>query len=304
MIYLGLAILGACSIGLLFKFSENRGLHRYIITAVNYLTASIISLVMAIRANLLPQIGMISGDGLLNRVSTITREGGVLPTGNSSLWAIIIGVMTGIFFLNAFIYYQKSIFENGIALSGMFSRLGVLIPMIISIIIWKEIPSGIHSIGITLAISAIVLANLEFEKRGQFEMRSSLIFLFLFSGVGIFCNKLFQKYALLEHKSIFLLIAFFTALLLALRIVARKKQGITPPDLVVGILVGSANLATNYFLVMALSRIKAAVVFPIYSAGSIIAMALGGVLIFRERLRPKDIFAICMTIIAIVLINL
>ncbi len=304
MIYLTLAILGACSIGLLFKYSENHGLHRYSITSINYLTASIIALIMSVQANLLPLLGNMSADRLWNRVSDITTNGGTLPVGNSVLWAAIIGALTGFFFLNAFIYYQKGIFESGIALSSMFSRLGVLIPMTVSIIIWQELPSIVQSLGIVLAIVAIVLVNLDLEGKGSLQLRSSLLQLFVFSGAGIFCSKIFQKYSLIEHKGLYLLLTFFTAFVLSLRVLHRKKQGVGRSDVIVGALVGVSNLLTNYFLVMALSQIKAAIVFPISSAGAIITMTLGGVILFGERLRRQDITAISMTIVAVVLINL
>ncbi|MFH2133323.1 MAG: EamA family transporter [bacterium] len=304
MIYLALAILSASSIGLLFKYSENRGMHRYTITAVNYLTASCIALVISMRADLVSRLSLVSGTGLLKRVAAITLDGGMLPPGNSVLWAVLIGIMTGFFFLNAFIYFQRSIFENGIALSSMFARLGVLIPMTVSIIIWQEIPSSIQNVGIALAIAAIVLVNLEFEKNRTLVLRSTLLLLFIFSGAGIFCNKLFQKYALLEFKGLFLLFAFSTAFLFALRVCAQKKQTLTLPDLGIGMAVGSCNLLTNYFLIMALSQMKAAIVFPISSAGAIITMTLGGVILFRERLHLKDMLAMTMTLIAIILINM
>lgn len=303
MIYLGLAIICSCSIGLLFKFSETRGLHRYSVTTVNYITASATALVMSGAVGTLSRLDSISATGLPGRLVAITLGGGTLPAGNSLLWALLVGINTGFFFLYAFIYYQKSISENGVALSGMFSRLGILIPMAVSIVIWREYPSSLQNVGIILAIAVIVLVNVDLQNRGWPKPNATLLLVFVTTGMGIFSNKIFQKYALLEHKSLFLLFAYSTALLFSLRVSFRERQAVELPDILIGVLVGVINLTTNYFIIIALSRIKAAVVFPILSAGTIICITLGGVLIFGEKLRRRDIFAFCMTIIAVILIN-
>jgi multidrug transporter EmrE-like cation transporter len=46
---------------------------------------------------------------------------------------------------------------------------------------------------------------------------------------------------------------------------------------------------------------KAAVVFPLYSSMTIVMITLGGVALFGERLKKKEVIAIFLTICAIVI---
>lgn len=305
MTYLFLTILCSSSIGLSFKFSEKNQMHRYTITTANYVTASLVGLLLVLKNDLLIPKGDLSTESfLIDFARLVEKNEGLLSTGNSWIWSCLVGFLTGFFFLFAFVFYQKSIGENGIAKSAMSSRLGVLIPMAISIILWNEIPSAIQTVGIILAISSIVLLNLNSNHAGSSIHKSSLVFLFVFSGAGIFCNKLFQKYALLEYKNLFLFFVFSTALLMSVVLLIRKKEPANLGDCLAGIVVGLFNLFTNFFMILALSQLKASVVFPITSAGAIITMSLGGWLFFSEKLKSKDLVAICMTVFALILINI
>jgi len=305
MIYLFIAISFSAVIGLLFKFSEINGMHRYSITTVNYFTASLISFMLVLKDNLFSSFGPVTWSSFWNEfMSTPTGHTTVLSLQNSCVLAVFMGLITGIFYLNAFIYYQKGINKSGIALSGVFSRLGVLIPTIFAVLIWKELPSYQQLSGIVLAIFSIILINLNFDPTQKGKINTVLLLLFLTTGMGLFGNKIFQRYAVLELKNLYLFFVFFTALILSIRIVRREKQPFLKADIMVGAGVGFFNLFTNFFLILALNEIKASVAFPLFSAGSIILMTLGGLLVFKERLCKKDAVAIGMTIVAIVLINL
>ncbi|MCD8506348.1 MAG: hypothetical protein LRY37_04665 [Alkalibacterium thalassium] len=45
-------------------------------------------------------------------------------------------------------------------ISGTIAKLGILIPMIFSILIWREFPTAVQWIGILLSLVAIVVVNL------------------------------------------------------------------------------------------------------------------------------------------------
>jgi drug/metabolite transporter (DMT)-like permease len=305
MTYLLLTILCSSAIGLSFKYSEKRNLHRYYVTTANYVVASGIGLVLSLKNGLIIPEGRLSISSFVDELTRVVSQNtGVLSPANSWIWAAAVGILTGYFFLYAFIFYQKSIGENGIALSAMSSRLGVLIPMFVSILLWNEIPDSLQIVGIVLAIVSIVLINLNFNGSGEVRLRFSLIMLFFYAGFGIFCNKLFQKYALLSHKNLFLFFVFTTALVISLNLLRKKKMEGGFKDIAVGFVVGAFNLFTNFFMILALSELKASVVFPITSAGAIITMTLGGWLLFGEKIRKKDFIAICMTLVALVLINI
>ncbi len=119
-----------------------------------------------------------------------------------------------------------------------------------------------------------------------------------------FQNKLFQQYALIEYKDVFLFVIFITAFLLSLYFVIKSKEKVLKRDLLVGFLVGIPNLFSSYFLIMALNSIATSIAFPVYSAGSIIFISLGEVFLYKEKLSKKNKVAIVLVILALILINI
>lgn len=308
MIYLILAILCSSSIALIFKFSETSNMNRFVVTTSNYLIAFTTSLIL------------------------IFIEG--TPWTFFSFW---LGSLAGIFFFLSFYLYQRSVRESGASLSGAFGKMGILIPMILSVIIWNEMPGIIQWIGIGLALLSIILVNIPSKKEKK-NFHIDLIFLFIFGGMAEFFNKIFQKYAAQStDKNVFLFFVFFSAFIISLSfsLVKRNKGGgstgfdvsqqnlspllplptkkISPvvkpssllfPSVVTGLAVGVPNLFSSFFLIMSLDHIKTAVVFPIYSAGSITLITVASTLFFGEKLKLKEKLSIVVTVIALILVNL
>ena len=75
-------------------------------------------------------------------------------------------------------------------------------------------------------------------------------------------------------------------------------------DILTGFAVGIPNLFSSYFLILSLDTVKASVAYPIYSAGSILLINLGGFFIFKEKIARKNKFAIVLIVIALMLINI
>ncbi len=276
---------------------------RFVVTSFNYLAASLVSLVI-IWANGL-QLPFISFPVTGKDVSNIIPPQGSLTDPRSSLlWALIVGIPAGLFFFLAFIFYQKGIRENGAGLAGAFSKIGILIPMSVSIAIWNEIPTTLQSIGIGLSILSILMVNVSTDSLNLDKLRFSLLGLFLFSGLAEFSNKVFQKYGLIEDKLVFLFFVFFTAFLISGAFLLWRGKRPEPGAAFTGAIVGLPNLFCSYFLILALDGIKASVVFPLYTATTIVVINLGGYLFFKERLRKKERLSIGLMVVALVLINL
>ncbi|MGO1370122.1 MAG: SMR family transporter [Senegalia sp. (in: firmicutes)] len=302
MIYLLLAIICSSSIAIIFKFSETNNLNRYAVTTMNYFTAFTVSLVLALVEG---NIKMGLEGNFLDEFQDVIIEGNNLFSPMASLiWAIVVGIIAGAFFFLSFVYYQISVRENNVGLAGTFGKLGILVPMSFSIIIWKEFPTSIQWIGIILSLISIIIVNVSFEKQNLKDIHMNLILLFFFGGLAEFSNKIFQKYAISEYKSVFLFFVFFIAFIISLMTTIKRKKIIKKIDLLTGILVGIPNLFSSFFLIMALNYIETSIVFPIYSAGSIVIITLVGTLFFKEKLKKKEIIAIFMTIIALILINI
>ena len=303
MAYLFLAILSSSMIAFLFKFAENRQMNPYVITSANYFIAAMISLFLILKNQLLNDL--VKGPSFFKEWSLLlSNEQTLLSPYNSVLWGLGIGLISGIFFFSSFLYYQISVKENGVSLSGTFSKLGILIPMIFSIFIWKEYPSPIQWLGILLSLVSILIVNLSRESLKSFNLNKTILLLFFLGGIAEFSNKIYQKYALNYYKEVFLLAVFLSAFLISFIYANKKGSKWKLKEILTGFAVGIPNLFSSYFLILSLDTIPTSVAFPIFSAASIVLINIGGFLIFKEKIATKDKWAIVLVILALILINI
>ena len=303
MFYLFLATLCSATIALIFKHTENSNSNRYLITSSNYFIAFAISLFIMLYKNLLS--GIVKADSFLNEFKfLLSQDSYILSPYASIIWGVIVGCIAGFFFFSSFIYYQKSVKDNGVGISGTFAKLGILIPMIFSIIIWKEFPETFQWIGIGLSLISIVIVNLSSESLEKLDIKPTLILLFILGGMAEFSNKIYQNYALNDYKSVFLFCIFFVAFSISIILTFKNKAKFNIKDILTGFAVGIPNLFSSYFLILSLDTVKASVAYPVFTAGSILLINLGGFFIFKEKISRKNKFAIVLIVTALILINI
>lgn len=303
MFYLFLATLCSATIALIFKYTESSNTNRYLITSSNYFICFVISFFMIYYKGLLTNI--VKEQSFLTEFKyLLSQDSYILSPYSSTIWGIITGVVFGSFFFLGFIYYQKSVRENGVGITGTFGKLGILIPVVFSIILWKEFPTTIQWLGIFLSLVAIVIVNLSPQSLEKFDIKATLILFFLFGGLSDFSNKVYQKYAINDYKDIFLFSIFFVAFLISIFFTLKDKAKFNKKDILTGFAVGIPNLFSSYFLILSLDTLKASVAYPLYSAGGILLINVGGYLIFKEKISRKNKFAIGLIILASILINI
>lgn len=296
---------------LLLKYSETGQYNRYAVTTANYVMAFCFSLVLS------------SGDAVamtcyfplpesflyfMDEWRAVIGGGSILfSLGASFFWALIIGFAGGLFYCFGFIYIQKSIRENGVGITGAVAKLGIFFPMVLSLILWREVPTEFQIVGIVICVIAMGIISYPFDGSKRVKrVNLTLLLLFLISGSAEFSGKFFEKYAHVELKSVFLFTVFFTAFWISLIFLIKNVRSggrLGKKDLLMGLLVGIPNLLTSWFLISAFKHYPASVAFPIFSSGSILLITLGGAILFKERPTPREWRGIGMIVIAILLMN-
>ena len=225
---------------------------------------------------------------------------------------VILGIITGAFFLGGFLFLKYNMKYNGIVLSSTFMKLGVLIPTIMAIVVFGEVLSVLQIVGIAIAIAAIIIINFEKEPEGADCLGESktgnkkilLLVLLLLGGLGDSMSNIFEKLGPDSGKDGFLLLTFFTAFVITIAIVILGKKKLCKADILFGLLVGVPNYFSARFLLASLGSLEAVIVYPTYSVGTMVVVTIVGVIAFREKISKQKGLALGLIAVAIALLNM
>ena len=217
--------------------------------------------------------------------------------------AMLMGVLNGFFYLSGFVMLNWNIRKNGMVLSATFMKLGVLVPTIMAVLFFGEVPTFLQVIGILAALAAIVLIRSE---KGTNKIQSSLglLMLPLVGGMADGMSKVYEVYGSSQLNSHFLLYTFATAFVLCTALTFVKHQSATAKDILFGLLIGVPNYFTSRFLLLSLKNIPAIVAYPGYSVGTIVLVTLAGVAFFKEKLSRRQMAALAVIMAALAMLNL
>lgn len=214
-----------------------------------------------------------------------------------------MGAGNGVLYLAGFVLMQINIQRNGVVLSSIFQKLGLLVTLVISVCFYHEVPDLRQSAGFLLAVGAIVLMN--YQKGGKtVGYKAGLIWMLLTCGMADAMSKIFTEQGVPQLEGQFLFFTFATAMVLCLLYMKVKGQRIGIWEAVYGVAVAVPNFFSSKFLLGALESLPAVIVYPVFSVGSILAVTLAGVLVFRERLGKRQWIAMGLILVALVLLNI
>lgn len=279
MLYLILAILSSTMVQFVMRLSTDKVTNNSSMLAVNYAVCMLIA-------------GAYMGFGNL------------IPAGPKFGSALGLGALQGLIYLAAFVLLQYNDKRNGVVLSASFMKLGLLVPMAISIIFFHEQPGIFHIIGFVVAIAAILTINYEPKSAARAGSMASLIALLLVGGLVDVMAKIFQELGNPDHAEQFLFYTFAAALVLSLVMVLRKKERPGKAELFYGTLVAIPNFFSSKFLLAALTELDAIIVLPSYNVGTILLATLAGIIVFHEKLKKHQWAAIAAIVVALALLNL
>ena len=275
MLDLILAIVLSAVIAIFMRLSEQKKQQDIAMLAVNYLTCTILA-ATAVPWSSLP------GEGL-------------------GLTAVM-GLGNGVLYLTSFVLLKVNVRRNGVVLSSTFMKLGLLVTMLVSVLIYREIPTALQGIGFLLAVAAIVLLHYKKESGGS-GFKAGLLALLFCGGMCDAMSKIFDETLGEAPAPLFLFVTFCTAMVLCVALMLRAKQFPGKRELLFGILIGVPNVLSTRCLLRALGTLPAVLVFPAFSVSTILVVTLAGTVLFREKLTGKQWAALVMILAALVLLN-
>ena len=279
MIYLILAVISSTLVSVIMRASEKYVRNNITMLASNYLMCSGLAAICTGTWNLFP----------------ISAEGFPFSVG--------LGLVSGVFYMGSFMLLQWNIQKNGIVLSSMFMKLGVMVPTLMAMLVFGEIPRAVQVVGMLVALAAILLINME-KGSGKAVSSMGLVFLLVAGGMTDAMSKIYEELGVSALKNHFLLYTFMMAFALCVVVCLIKKQGVTGKDVGFGLAIGIPNFCSALFLLLSLSDVPAMIAYPTYSVATIVVVTLVGTVFFKEKLSRRQILSMLMIFAALVLLNI
>lgn len=277
MIYLILATISSALVSVMMRLSESRMKNNISTLAVNYAVCVLLA-------------GFYTG----------VPE--VFPGKTGMGFAAGLGALNGFLYLSAFILMQISVRRNGVVLSTVFMKLGVLVPAATAIIFFGEMPEAVQVCGFAVAVTAIVLIHLE-KDQTDVTFKSGLVLLLAVGGSGDAMAKVYEELGSAEFEEYFLSCTFIAALILCIILTMGKRQRLAKEDVLFGALIGIPNYYSARFLLKSLSYVPAIVAYPTYSVSAIVLVSIAGVLLFGEKMNARRKIAIALVLAALFLLG-
>ncbi|MDB5035863.1 MAG: hypothetical protein JWQ98_3104 [Chlorobi bacterium] len=277
MQFLLLTILSSLITSVILKVNETRGGNRMVVAGANYVTAAILALVMS--------------------------ESGKLDIGGR--W-ITLGVVAGIGFVAGFILVMRAMSTIGLAVPTSAARLSMLIPVTGSILLFNERPSGLRIAGIIVGIAAFIMLGLAQRKRNDGEGNrrggfGGVAAIFAIVGSTDLSMKVAQSNGVDKDATAFYI--FLTAALLCWIVVAVRRMPVKRNAVILGLLLGIPNYFSVYYLLLALKRLDGSVVFPVVSAGGVIAVTATAAIFWKEYPNRAALIGLALATVAVTLLG-
>ena len=277
MLYLILAILSSALVSITMRLSTNRIRANVAMLAMNYLMC-------------------------LCLAAAFTGIRNLFPASPRLPQTLGLGAIHGVLYLASFVLLQVNVRRNGVVLPGIFMKLGLLVPMVVSIFAFGEIPTPLQAVGFCIAIAAIILINLE-KGDTVLGFRAGLIALLLGGGAADAMSKVYEEIGDSSLSDQFLFYTFLVALILCIGLMVLKKQRPGKSEIFFGLLIGIPNYFSARFLLLSLDTVSAVIAYPTYSVATILLISLAGVLFFREKLSRRQWLAVAIILAALILLN-
>lgn len=287
MIYLLLSVLASTLIFVVFKLFGKFQVNTLHAIVINYFVACF--------------------SGLVAYTGTVEIQ--QIPSYGWFYYTLALGTLFIIVFNLMALTTQRS----GLSVVSVATKMSVVIPILFGIFYYKDHLGVLKVIGIVLALAAVYLASIK-SKTGVTIQKKNLIFpILVFVGSGIIDTSikyLEGTYIAEADVPIFSATIFAAAATLGILILIvqaiRGKFHFQWKNVIGGIVLGVPNYFSIYFLVKALRSgvMDSSGIFTVNNVAIVMASTLVGILVFREKLIPKNWLGIILAVISIILVSL
>jgi len=217
------------------------------------------------------------------------------------------GLMAGIALGGAYLFFNATIREMGVGIAHLTRQLALSVPILASVLVWRENIAGTRGIGVALVFVALPLMARPLE-----PLRAGAARWVWFLPAGLFItaglmNAVIKAYA--ESASagntsgcvLFLLIGAGAVVLMR---AVHAGEPLRVKEVFYGAVLGLDNAILNYSRTRAIEICQGIKVFPTMSLGVILLSLTLAFLIWKERYRGRVLAGMLLAILALILIYL
>lgn len=283
MAYLFILLSAACSllIAHFLKITEVKKLRTLNTLTVNYLVASVFALVWGFGK---------AGWELIN------------------LDLLFLGfcLVVGVFFITNFMVYSKSVHANGVGVTITSMRLSLLVPVLLSILLYNEYLTILKTGGVLLVFVALLLLKPKKTevKIGRINAGWLLLIVFALSGFADASLKVYkEEFSTQLNEMIFMGMVFLGAFFIGfISILVRKGSLFTKAEFKQGALIGIPNLYSSIFLIYALEDISGSIAYPMVNMLSVAGGTALGLIRWDDTVSTLQWAGLGIALIAILIL--
>lgn len=271
------------------------------------------------RPNVIAAMLLFWGGVLTTTHVLVSNPGGL----NVPYRVAFIGAAGGVFAGLALLTFQSALRFGKISTSWLILQLSVSVPILVSLVVYRERLNLGKVAGVGLVLGAIIL--LWWDKRTEREKPAGaaddathatplakvkwlplMILAFLANGLAASSQKVLsetfpgQDFSWQFTVSLYWTGFLFTGAVSLLRNgLPNRQEGL------LGLIMAVASVAGNVLLVKAMGEgVSGSVAYPIANGGSLFIVVAAGVLLFKERLTPAGVAGVLLGLAAILVLML
>ncbi len=220
-------------------------------------------------------------------------------------------VLLGFVFISTFYATTITSQRNGLSVASVASKMSVIIPIILGVILYNETLGMIKILGILLALIAVFFTSK--KETGEIQQASNLLFpILVFIGAGTIDSSL--KYLQTFHvpsnqiglfSSVTFFCAFSVGVLTLLFLSLNGKIKFAGRNILGGIALGLPNFFSLYYLVKMLEAkaFESATLFTIHNIAIVLVSTFVGILFFKEKISMRNAIGIGLALFALFLVT-
>jgi len=220
---------------------------------------------------------------------------------------MLLGIVAGLCFLAGFYVNYLAVDRAGLAGAQIAVGLSMVVPIAISMLLWREQPTLPQALGGCLAIVSLVLLALAQQRRSRASAKTgsatrilTLVGLFLVQGLVMVFAKLLDELGFGGHRWAYLTALFASAGVGACVIWGKRRERVHVLGVGLGAAFGIANVVGTYMLLRLASALPATVVFPVTTVGPMLVNVLLGALAWKEELGAAGMAGVLTAIPAVI----